>query len=130
MRRLLLALPFLAFPALAEEPAIITTIENQFAAFQRDDFLTAFSYASPTIQGIFQNSENFGMMVMRGYPMVHRPASVQMLDQRVEAGFVLQRVLVTDRAGRSFLLAYEMVPSGDRWLIDAVHLLDQSEAGV
>lgn len=130
MRRLLLALPFLAFPVLAEEPAIITTIEKQFAAFQRDDFLTAFSYASPTIQGVFQNSENFGMMVSRGYPMVHRPASVQMLDQRVEAGFVLQRVLVTDQSGRSFLLAYEMIPAGDGWLIDAVHLLEQSEAGV
>jgi hypothetical protein len=129
MRRLLLALPFLAFAAQAEEPAIITTIENQFAAFQRDDFLTAFSYASPTIRSVFQNSENFGMMVKRGYPMVHRPANVQMLDQREEPGFVLQRVLVTDQTGRSFLLAYEMVQAGDRWLIDAVHLLEQSQAG-
>jgi hypothetical protein len=130
MRRLLLALYVVAFPAVGEEPAVITSIENQFAAFQRDDFLTAFSYASPTIKGIFQTPENFGMMVTRGYPMVHRPANVQMLDQRDAPGRVVQRVLVTDQAGRSFLLAYEMVKGPGGWLIDAVHLLDQSEAGV
>lgn len=129
MRRLLLTLPFLALPALAEEPAIITTIQNQFAAFGRGDFLTSFSYASPTIKGIFQTPENFGLMVSRGYPMVLRPANIQMLDQRAEAEFVLQKVLVTDPTGQRFLLAYKMIPDTSGWLIDAVYLLEQSQAG-
>ena len=37
----------------ADRAEIRTIIESQIAAFQRDDGETAYSYASPTIQGNF-----------------------------------------------------------------------------
>ena len=40
-----------------------TTITSQLDAFLQDDFARAFEYASPSIQRMFRNSDNFGMMV-------------------------------------------------------------------
>jgi len=129
MRRLLLSLVLACLPALsvsaqeARNPAIETTIQQQFDAFRADDVGTAFSFASPSIKGIFGTPENFGMMVRNGYPMVWRPAEVQFLELRMVAGNLWQRVMVTDQAGRTHLLDYQMVQTGQNWQINAVQLL-------
>jgi hypothetical protein len=129
MRRLLLSLVLACLPALsvsaqeARNPAIETTIQQQFDAFRADDVGTAFSFASPSIKGIFVTPENFGMMVRNGYPMVWRPAEVQFLELRMVAGNLWQRVMVTDQAGRTHLLDYQMVQTGQNWQINAVQLL-------
>jgi hypothetical protein len=126
-----LALGF-AQPAYAQDSAaaaIQSTIQNQITAFQADDFTRAFTFASPMIKGIFGDAGNFGVMVQRGYPMVHRPSAVRMLDLRVEGGRQWQRVMITDAAGTTHLLDYRMLETADGWLIDAVQLLPQSGVG-
>ena len=127
--RVLLACLIFAFPAAAQDTPIQSTIQNQLQAFQADDFATAFSFASPTIKGIFGNPENFGRMVMQGYPMVHRPAAVKMLELREVAGGLWQRVMITDAGGRTHLLDYQMVEGSDGWQINAVHLLQPAGTG-
>jgi hypothetical protein len=135
MRRLLLSLALSVLSALpvsaqeARNPAIETTIQQQFDAFRADDVGTAFSFASPTIKGLFGTPENFGMMVRNGYPMVWRPAEVQYLELRKVAGNLWQRVMVTDQAGRTHLLDYQMVQTDDGWQINAVQLLPSVGVG-
>ena len=135
MRRLLLSLALSVLSALsvsaqeARNPAIETTIQQQFDAFRADDVGTAFSFASPTIKGLFGTPENFGMMVRNGYPMVWRPAEVQYLELRKVAGNLWQRVMVTDQAGRTHLLDYQMIKTDDGWQINGVQLLPSVGVG-
>lgn len=127
--RLLLASLFLALPAAAQDAPIRATIEHQLQAFQADDFATAFTFASPNIKAIFGTPENFGRMVSEGYPMVHRPAAVKMLELREVAGGLWQRVMITDQSGRTHLLDYQMIEAENGWQINAVHLLKAEGVG-
>jgi Domain of unknown function (DUF4864) len=119
----------LAFPAAAQEEPIRNTIQSQIEAFQADDFVRAFTYASPTIKQMFGTPENFGAMVKQGYPMVYRPAEVQMQDLREIAGNLWQRVRVTDQAGAGWYLDYMMVETAEGWQINAVQLLPEPDVG-
>lgn len=136
MRRQILAFAVtlaLAAPALGQDtaaPAIQGTIQNQLDALKQDDFATAFSFASPMIKGIFGTPENFGMMVQNGYPMVYRPADVKMLELRDVAGALWQRVMITDGAGRTHVLDYQMIETPDGWQINGVQLLPEPGIGV
>lgn len=118
-----------ALPAQAQEAPIQSTIQSQLDAFIADDVAAAFSYASPTIKGIFGSAENFGAMVAQGYPMVARPAAVQMLDLREVAGNLWQRVMITDAEGRTHLLDYQMIETAEGWQINAVQLLPEAGVG-
>lgn len=132
MRRSLLALTIilgLSLPVAAQEEPIQNTIQSQLNAFQKDDFATAFTFASPMIKGMFGTPENFGMMVTQGYPMVHRPGAVKMLELRTVAGNLWQRVMITDAAGRTHLLDYMMVETPEGWQINAVQLLPAPDVG-
>jgi len=126
----LLTAAFLALPALAQEDPIRNTIQSQLDAFRADDFGTAFSFASPMIKGIFGTAENFGAMVTNGYPMVHRPAEIEMGELREVAGNLWQRVRIIDQAGRAHLLDYMMVETPEGWQINAVQLLPAPDVGV
>ncbi len=130
MRALLVCL-ILGFgaPVAAQEAPIQSTITAQLDALKRDDFATAFTFASPNIKGIFGSSENFGRMVREGYPMVYRPSAVKMLELRDVAGGLWQRVLITDTEGRSHMLDYQMVETADGWQINAVQLLKAADLG-
>lgn len=119
----------LAMPASAQEAPIQSTIQSQLDAFGADDFVTAFSYASPTIKGIFVNPENFGTMVQQGFPMVLRHDEVRMLELREVAGSLYQRVLITDAAGRSHVLDYQMIETPEGWQINGVQLLPEAGIG-
>jgi hypothetical protein len=99
------------------------TIRSQMDAFLADDFATAFTFASPTIKGIFGTPDNFGAMVRQGYPMVHRPSDVRMLERRAVGGTTVQRVMVTDAAGRTHVLDYQMIETPQGWQINGVQLL-------
>ena len=121
-----------ALPLAADEagnPDIQAVITHQLDAFQADDFATAFGYASPMIQGIFGNSDNFGAMVQQGYPMVWRPGDVQMLELRTMGGAWWQRVRITDQAGHGHVLEYQMIETPDGWLINGVRLLPEPGVG-
>ena len=119
----------LALPVAAQEQPIQQTIQSQLDAFVKDDFATAFTFASPMIKGMFGTAENFGMMVSQGYPMVHRPAAVKMLELRTVAGNLWQRVMITDVEGRTHLLDYMMVETPEGWQINAVQLLRAPDLG-
>ena len=122
----------LAMPAFAQDSrntGIQKTITDQIDALRADDFARAFSFASPTIKALFLTPENFGAMVQNGYPMVADPSAVRMLGLRDVAGGLWQRVMVTDREGRTFMLDYQMVEAPDGWQINAVHLLPEAGVG-
>ena len=78
----LIAIFGLAGPLVAQNADIEATISAQIEAFKADDFEQAFTYASPNIRDIFGSSDNFGLMVRRGYPEVWRPAEVRYLELR------------------------------------------------
>ena len=120
----------LAWPAAAQDTTgPKKVISDQIAAFLADDVGTAFSYASPGIQRLFETPENFGRMVEEGYPMVWRPAEVLFLDQRQEGGALVQRVMITDMAGTVHVLDYQMIETGDGWEIGGVQILQAPGVG-
>jgi hypothetical protein len=124
MRNLLPAFViFLAsvLPLKANE-AIEGVIAAQIEAFLADDFDTAFSYASPMIQGMFQTPENFGVMVREGFPMVWRPSDVEFLSLETRQGALWQDVLVRDAGGALHILEYQMVEGDEGWRINAVRV--------
>jgi hypothetical protein len=124
-----LLMALLALPAFAEEAPIQRTIQGQIDAFLKDDFATAFTYASPNIKSLFGTPENFGNMVRQGYPMVHRPAEVKMLDLHEENGRLWQRVLITDQNGQNHVLDYQMVETANGWQINGVRILPSPGVG-
>jgi hypothetical protein len=119
----------LSLPAVAQADPVQDTILNQIDAFKADDFATAFSFASPSIKSIFMTPENFGMMVKNGYPMVARPGTVRMLEQREISGSLWQKVMITDQAGRTHLLDYQMIETPEGWQINGVQLLPEPGLG-
>ena len=124
----------LAVSAAAQEatdvPAIRNTIAGQLDAFRADDLPRAFSFASPSIQGMFGTPGNFGLMVQRGYPSIWRPSRVIYFDQRAEGGKVLQRMGFVDAAGAEHWFAYEMVQVDGVWKINAVYPIDAPDPTV
>ena len=94
---------------LAPNPDIEATIQSQFEAFLMGDIDTAWQFASPNIQRLFQTPENFGRMVETGYPMVWRPGQIDYLDLQSLGGLIVQRVQVIDRQGRAHILGYQMI---------------------
>lgn len=136
MRTLALRLAFmvcaifgLTLPAPAQENPMQQTILDQLDAFRADDFERAFTYASPTIKGIFMTPQAFGAMVTQGYPMVHRPGDVKMLGSRDVAGRLWQKVMITDQGGRTHMLEYQMIDTPEGWQINAVQLLPEPGVG-
>ncbi len=130
MRRLLLAVSLsagLASGAFAQSDEIEANISAQIQAFKADDFATAFTFASPNIQRLFGDPENFGTMVRRGYPMVWRPADVRFLELREISGALWQKVMITDGDGRVHLLDYQMIQQENGWKINGVQLLGNSD---
>ena len=128
----LLLATVMALPAFADEarnPAIEATIQGQITAFLAEDVTAAFGFAAPNIKGIFGTAENFGAMVKQGYPMVWHPTAVQMLELRNVQGSFMQRVLVTDDAGRSHVLDYQMLETAEGWQINGVQLLPETGVG-
>ncbi len=132
MRQILASLTaffVLTASAAADETRISEVIHNQIEAFLADDFETAFTYASPNIKRLFGTPQRFGQMVRDGYPMVHRPAEVTMLETRPQGERVEQRVLIRDEAGRLHLLAYQMIDTLDGWQINGVQILRAPDVG-
>lgn len=127
MRRLyavlLMILTALPTAAAAQEGPIQETISNQLSAMAAGDFAAAFSYASPTIKGMFATPDRFEAMVRSGYPMVANHRDIRMLELRTVAGNLWQRVMITDTAGTTHLLDYMMVQNDQGWQINAVQLL-------
>lgn len=104
--------------------AIETVIGNQLQAFNDRDVTEAFSYASPTIKGIFRDPRNFGAMVENGFPMVWDNADVRFLSLREEQGVLVQRVQLRAADGAIHLLDYAMIETDDGWQINGVQIIE------
>lgn len=125
-------LGFLAFitPVWAQnEDAIQDVIANQLSAFNDRDVQTAWSFASPMIQGMFGNPENFGTMVQQGYPMVWTNSDVQFGELRQIAGQFYQKVMIRDAGGQRHVMEYTMVETPAGWLINGVSELPLPDVG-
>ena len=114
---------------LPPEAGIEGTIQSQIDAFLADDFATAFTFASPNIQGLFGSSDRFGAMVRGGYPMVWRPEDVQFLELRDLDGRRWQKVMVRDQGGQFHVLDYQMIETDAGWRINGVQILPAPEVG-
>ena len=108
---------------LAPNADIEATIAGQFEAFIAEDVDTAWTFASPTIQQLFQSPGNFGRMVQQGYPMVWNPGQISFVDLQQLGSIIVQRVEVIDQAGTAHMLGYQMVETEAGWRINAVQLL-------
>ncbi len=122
---------FAARPALAEEPAdgIQAVISQQLADFQRSDVDAAFRHAAPGIQAIFGNSKAFGQMVQNSYPMVWRPARVEMMQLVQTNAGPVQVVLFEDQSGRLHEAGYLMKQVDGIWRIAGVRLREAPGVG-
>ncbi|MEL6218930.1 MAG: DUF4864 domain-containing protein [Pseudomonadota bacterium] len=110
-------------PAAAQDAAIVAVIEDQLAAFQRNDLDAAFAHAAPQIQRKFGSPENFGHMVRHGYPMIWRPSRYEYRGlEEPESGFFVKTVLFEDAAGQQFEADYIMGLTEGEWRIRGVSL--------
>lgn len=110
--------------AIAEARAAIEgVIAAQLQAFNDRDIIAAWGHASPFIQGIFGNPDNFGSMVEEGYPMVWTNDGATFSDLRAEGGSLLQRAVVEDAEGRFWTIDYDMIEVEGVWRINGVSLL-------
>ena len=114
---------------LAPNPDIEATIQSQFDAFLDRDVGAAWQYASPNIQSLFGNAENFGRMVQQGYPMVWTPGEVEFIDLQSLGSLIVQRVEVIDQAGTAHYLGYQMVQTENGWRINGVQVLRAPQVG-
>ena len=109
--------------------AIEDVIGSQLQAFNNRDVSEAWQYASPNIKRLFGSSDNFGMMVQRGYPMVWDNADVRFLELRDVRGNLWQKVMVRDAQGGLHILDYQMIETADGWQINGVQLLPAPDVG-
>jgi len=107
----------------ADRAAIRQVIEAQVDAFRHDDGAAAFSYASPTIQGMFGTPEIFMDMVRQGYQPVYRPRTFDFREIVDLHGQPAQIVHVIGPDGRPVTAIYPMrqLPDG-KWRIDGCFL--------
>lgn len=117
-------------PTVADKVAIQKVIEGQLAAFMVDDQTVAFSFASPIIQRLFDNPENFMRMVRQGYPEVYRHGDVQFDKLDYLNGDLVQLVWLIGHNGKRRLAVYTMLRDAEgRWKINGCRLLDTGQVG-
>jgi ketosteroid isomerase-like protein len=126
-------------PARAAEPvgeadraAIRQVVEDQLAAFRRDDGTAAFGLASPFIQEKFGSADNFMAMVRTGYAAVYRPRQVEFREIADDPSLgLVQKVLLVGPDGHPVLAIYQMQKQPDgRWKINGCILTQSPDIGV
>ena len=125
----LIAVFFLSMSTLlfADEKADIqSTISDQLRAFASDNFIEAFTHASPGIKDIFGTVENFSNMVKKGYPMVWRYNNFEFLNLEETPQGYSQIVRITDQNDKLFLLKYFMKNVAGIWKISGVSIIEAS----
>jgi hypothetical protein len=119
-----------ALPARAQDAeAIRGVIAEQLEAFNDRDAVTAFTFASPAIKGLFGNATNFGMMVQNGYPMVWDNRDVQFKELEDVGGQLVQRLTLRDADGVRYALDYYMIETAEGWQINGVSVVPMPDVG-
>ena len=105
-------------PSEADRIAVRTVIEDQMAAFKRNDGAAAYGFASPGIKQMFPDSDTFMDMVRTQYTPVYRPRYVEFGRAVGSENEVVQPVYVIGEDGQSVLALYTLERDGDAaWLI-------------
>lgn len=108
-----------------DEKAVQTVVQNQLAAFAKDDADKAFSFAAPELRKSIGSSSAFMAMVKSGYPVVYRPASVTFLKPESIGDDAVQRVQMLDSGGASWLAVYSLQRQKDKtWRISGCMLVE------
>ena len=119
---------FMSTLLFADEKADIQgTISDQLRAFASDNFIEAFTHASPGIKDIFGTVENFSNMVKKGYPMVWRYNNFEFLNLEETPQGYSQIVRITDQNDKLFLLKYFMKNVAGIWKISGVSSIEASD---
>ena len=107
----------------ADQSAIRQVIQDQMAAFGKDDADKAFGYAAPAIHEIFRTSENFMNMVRSGYAPVYRPRKVEFGPIEMIDGVPVQHVFVVGPDGDNVDALYYMQRQPDgTWKVNGCEL--------
>ncbi len=106
----------LGSPAFAADDVVAAqgVIRSQEQAFSRDDAATAYSYAAPALQQMFQQPDIFMSMVQNNYAPVYRHKSFEFGESRAADGQIAQRVHIIDANGEAWEALYtlEQQPDG------------------
>lgn len=95
-------------------------VVQQLEAFRRDDFDTAFTFASSAIREQFDRPR-FEAMVRGGYPEIARSVSAAIDGvQHADADRLYLFVRVRGANGRAIEAVYELVREAGRWRINGV----------
>ena len=109
---------------------IRSVISGQLSAFQTDDGVKAFSFASPKIRGIFGDSDNFISMVKSGFPAVYRPQSVQFLEIQDTPNGPVQDVYIIGPDGVPAVARYSLQKQPDGvWKISGCQMIERPTVG-
>ncbi|MEE9300022.1 MAG: DUF4864 domain-containing protein [Alphaproteobacteria bacterium] len=115
----------------ADRGAIRAVIEDQLAAFGRDDADAAFAHASPGIQTKFRTPEIFMHMVRTAYQPVYRPREVEFRDIVEIDGVPVQHVFLVGPGGELVTALYPMERQPDgAWKIAGCYLVRAPGEGV
>jgi Domain of unknown function (DUF4864) len=95
-------------------------VMQQLEAFRRDDFQTAFTFASRSIRDMFDTAR-FEAMVRGGYPEIARSVRASIDgSKRGDAGELYLFLHVQGDNGRAVEAVYEMVKEAGTWRINGV----------
>jgi Domain of unknown function (DUF4864) len=104
--------------------AIRSIVEAQLQALQHNDGDLAFAHASPGIQAMFRNPDNFMRMVRQSYQPVCCPRAVIFEDIRLLQDSWTQPVLLLSPEGNPLRALYLMEQQPTRcWKINGCYLV-------
>ena len=111
---MLAALMAATAPARADDASDIkAVISGQLQAFKSGDKTTAYSYAAPSIKGMFPSADIFMTMVEQGYPPVFHSSNTVFGTPSAEGKGFRQDVYITDTDGKSWIASYTLERSED-----------------
>ena len=98
----------------------VEPVMKQLEALRRDDYDTAYTFASASIRERFDRSA-FERMVRDGYPEVARSSSAHVVESRVGPdGHVYLRLKIRGANGNDIEAVYDMIWEGGRFRINGV----------
>jgi Domain of unknown function (DUF4864) len=98
----------------------VEPVMKQLEALRRDDYETAYTFASASIQEMFDRAA-FERMVKGGYPEIARSSSAHVVESRVGPdGHVYLRVKIRGADGNNIEAVYDLVWEGGRFRINGV----------
>lgn len=113
MRRMILLVAFvimLPFTCAADDEiaAAQTAIQSQTDAIVRDDGATAYTFASPALQQIFQQPDIFMAMVQKNYAPIYRHKRFEFGESKIQDGKIAQKVEIIDAEGEPWTALYTL----------------------